>query len=554
MLSLSTRYVVCVSLAASSAVIIFSATKALPQSAQQGTGTTSVPTKPGPKGGRDVKPNISPQNYPQRNGNSAGNNVGIGASNSNLKSIPGFTPITNRFIDPVLLQQIVVERVPRNRLALGSSNEITYEQVGASSRVFPGLVGLRQVQSPTDAKVANLEETSTREFENYLKLPRQSTIQNRANLTDILREIDATTGVKSAFIYVKFRKSSNQDTLTLLLVTPYKQPISIKLDGITRSLALKEVAKLRSEITDIAKTATTSYLPPARQLYEWLIAPLEAELQAQGIKNLVFLMDSDMRCLPVAVLHDGRGFLVQRYSVALMPSVSLSNPRYADIKNTQVLAMGADRFTHQNPLPGVPIELAVITQQLWRGSSFLNEAFTLDNLKSARSQQPFQIIHLATHGEFKPGKPNNSYIQLWDTKLRLDQLRDMGWNNPQVELLVLSACRTAVGDRDAELGFAGLAIQAGVKSALGSLWYVSEEGTLPLMTEFYRHLRVAPIKAQALRLAQLAMIHKQVRILPGQLRSAGVKVSLPSTLARMGEENLSHPYYWAAFTMIGNPW
>lgn len=448
-----------------------------------------------------------------------------------LISLPAFTPITNR-----------------------SNPGITYEQLGASSRVFPGLVGLRQVQSPTDAKVANLEETSTREFENYLKLPRQSTIQNGANLTDILRQIDATTGVKSAFIYVKFRKSLNQDTLTLLLVTPYKQPISIKLDGITRSLALKEVAKLRSEITDIGKTATTSYLPPARQLYQWLISPLEAELQAQGIKNLVFLMDSEMRCLPVAALHDGHGFLIERYSLGLMPSVSLTNPRYADIKNAQVLAMGADRFTHQNPLPGVPIELAVITQQLWRGSSFLNEAFTLDNLKSARSQQPFQIIHLATHGEFKPGKPNNSYIQLWDSKLRLDQLRDMGWDSPQVELLVLSACRTAVGDRDAELGFAGLAIQAGVKSALGSLWYVSEEGTLPLMAEFYRHLRVAPIKAEALRLAQLAMIHKQVRILPGQLRSAGVKVSLPSTLARMGEENLSHPYYWAAFTMIGSPW
>jgi CHAT domain-containing protein len=216
--------------------------------------------------------------------------------------------------------------------------------------------------------------------------------------------------------------------------------------------------------------------------------------------------------------------------------------------------MGASTFASQNPLPAVPVELETITPKLWQGKSFLNEAFTLDNLKSQRASEPFGIIHLATHGEFKPGLPSNSYIQLFDTQLKLNELRQLGWNNPPVELLVLSACRTAVGDEDAELGFAGLAVQAGVKSAVASLWYVSDEGTLGLMTEFYRQLKVAPIKAQALRDAQLAMIKGQVRLSRGHLHESGEKLPLSPELAKLGDKSLEHPYYWAAFTMIGSPW
>jgi CHAT domain-containing protein len=191
---------------------------------------------------------------------------------------------------------------------------------------------------------------------------------------------------------------------------------------------------------------------------------------------------------------------------------------------------------------------------LWSGKSFLNDAFTLKNLKEARSRKPYGIVHLATHAEFKPGKPSNSYIQLWDTKLQLDQLPTLGLNKPPVELLVLSACRTALGDEEAELGFAGLALQAGVKSALGSLWYVSDEGTLGLMTQFYEQLKSSPMKSEALRLAQLAMLKGETRLQGGNLVTSGGSIPLPPELAKLGDKDLTHPYYWSAFTMIGNPW
>jgi CHAT domain-containing protein len=201
------------------------------------------------------------------------------------------------------------------------------------------------------------------------------------------------------------------------------------------------------------------------------------------------------------------------------------------------------------------LELSEIVGSLWKGKSFLNEAFTLENLKAARAKNSFGIIHLATHGEFLPGQPSDSFIQLWDSKLKLDQLRQLGWNNkPPIELLVLSACRTAVGDEQAELGFAGLAVLAGVKSALGSLWYVSDEGTLGLMTTFYEKLAQVPVKAEALRLAQLAMLKGEARVQGGKLVSGRVSIPLPPELTQLGDKDLTHPYYWSAFTMIGNPW
>jgi CHAT domain-containing protein len=237
-----------------------------------------------------------------------------------------------------------------------------------------------------------------------------------------------------------------------------------------------------------------------------------------------------------------------------MPSLSLTDTRYESIKTKQVLAMGAAQFTEQKPLPAVPVELSAITPSLWQGKSFLNESFTLENLKTQRQRQPFGIIHLATHAVFQPGAPNNSYIQLWDSKLRLNELSQLGWNNPPVDLLVLSACSTALGNEQAELGFAGLAVQAGAKSALGSLWSVSDQGTLALMTQLYQQLKRAPIKAEALRQTQLAMLKGQMRLEGGQLLSGTKSVPLPPELAKLGNQNFEHPYFWAGFTMIGSPW
>lgn len=343
----------------------------------------------------------------------------------------------------------------------------------------------------------------------------------------------------------------DNDQLELILVTADGAIVRKALPETTRAQVLKKMKRFRRDITNISRP--NAYKSSAEQFYQWLIAPLEEELQARKIDNLVYILDEGLRSLPLAALSDGEQFIVEKYSVSLMPSLSLSDTSHGSIENLQVLAMGADTFTEQSNLPAVPTELDIITQ-LKSGSAFLNEEFTLDNLQQARADSPFGIIHLATHGEFNSGKIGNSYIQLWDSKLPLDKLRELGWNNPPVELLILSACRTALGNREAELGFAGFAVQAGVKTAVGSLWTVSDEGTLGLMTTFYQRLKEAPIKAEAIRQAQLNMLQGEVYLQDGQLVTQEGKFPLPETLVKLGDTELKHPYYWSGFTMIGNPW
>ncbi len=425
-----------------------------------------------------------------------------------------------------------------------------------------------------DTVFAQLDESFTRQFAKYFGKTFNNSTVSLAQANDVLRQVEKETGTKPALIYAVFvpatinsqvastvaelrsddasQASRQTEQLELVLVTAQGKAIRKPVEGATRQQVLKIAQDFRSGVTNIRNSR--GYLRSAQQLYKWLVAPLEVDLQTQKINNLVFLMDTGLRTIPVAALHDGKGFLVERYSVALMPSLNLTDTRYRDIKNAEVLAMGAETFPDQKPLPAVPVELSTIAGQLWKGKSFLNDAFTLENLKVQRQRSPFGIVHLATHAEFLPGTPENSYIQLSNGKLRLNQLPQLGWNNPPVDLLVLSACRTAVGDEQIELGFAGLAVQAGVKSAVASLWSVSDEATLGLMTQFYEQLKIAPTKAEALRRAQLAMLKGQVRLESGKLRSDLGDMPLPSALAELPDKQLTHPYYWAAFTMVGNPW
>lgn len=291
-----------------------------------------------------------------------------------------------------------------------------------------------------------------------------------------------------------------------------------------------------------------------------MIAPIEPELKANGIETLIVSADSHLRSIPLAALHDGNQFLIEKYSLALIPSFGLTDTRYSDLRKTSLLAMGIAKTTEdQDPLPAAAVEISTLAQNLWseQGNGFLDEDSTLERLKSLTQQQRYGIIHLATHAEFQKGDRKNSYIQFWGGKLRLNQLwqftQESGWGkNPKVEMLVLSACRTALGDTRAELGFAGLAFQAGVKTAIGSLWYVSDTGALALMSEFYSQLKVAPTRSEALRQTQIAMLQGKVYVENGQLRLSNQRsFPLPNEIAVNGVK-LSHPYFWSAYTLVGN--
>ena len=159
----------------------------------------------------------------------------------------------------------------------------------------------------------------------------------------------------------------------------------------------------------------------------------------------------------------------------------------------------------------------------------LNESFTEANLKAKINSFPFPVVHLATHGEFS-SKAENTFILAWDERINAKELDSLLRGNTRtirpIELLVLSACRTAVGDKRAALGLAGVAVRAGARSTMASLWYVSDEATALLMTKFYEELAKKEVtKAEALRRAQQAVFE---------------------------DKRFSHPYFWAAFVLVGN--
>ncbi|HAX86128.1 MAG TPA: hypothetical protein DCY91_07610 [Cyanobacteria bacterium UBA11370] len=423
-----------------------------------------------------------------------------------------------------------------------------------------GSLTVSSVLNNPNQAVAELEESREKEFEKYFgkDLFAQSVSADSIRLT--LADIQQQTGDRSAVIYVNLPDNTSESNpvsaaVKLVVITPDGEPINITVPGVERVQLLQAIKDFRTNIATSYRRGNTSYLAPAQQLYQWLIAPIEPQLQAKSINTLLFAMDTGLRTLPIAALHDGKQFLVEKYSLGMVPSFGLINPTYKTLENAQALAMGATTFQDHDPLPAVSVELSVINQ-MWDGLVFLNEDFNRFNLVESRQGHRYPIVHLATHAEFNPGSVDNSYIQLWSEKLPLSEVPQLRWKEAAVELLTLSACRTAVDSGDGEMGFAGLTVATGVKSALASLWSVSDEGTFALMTEFYHELQSAKVKSEALRQAQLAMIQGQLKIEAGELQGSEIPgtVSLPPELAKMTNTNLSHPYYWSGFTMIGSPW
>ncbi|MDZ8055165.1 MAG: CHAT domain-containing protein [Aulosira sp. ZfuVER01] len=429
--------------------------------------------------------------------------------------------------------------------------------------------------APVEQAIEQFEELQAIEIGERFGTQLFGEVASTSDIAQTLKNLCQQTGQNAALLYV----ASLKDKLNLILVLPSGatqtsssnskclnsasdniQPIRKDILEAKHSNVQKVAQQFRSKITNY-RNEKNNYLVPSQQLYRWIVAPFEPTLQANKINTLIFSMDSGLRSIPIAALHDGKQFIIEKYGVALIPSFSLTDTRYAPIAKSEVLAMGVSESTEdQVPLPFAGVEVNTLATKIWSGQAqaLLNKASTIENLKSVSSKQRFGIIHLATHGQFNPGELTKSYIQLWNEKIRLNQLRtlsqELKWSaNPKVEMLVLSACTTALGNNEAELGFAGLAVQAGVKTALGSLWYVSDEGSLALMTKFYNELKATSLRSLALRQAQLAMLKGEVRIQDGKLRlSENNFVSLPPDLDVAENVTLSHPYFWSAFTVIGN--
>ena len=396
--------------------------------------------------------------------------------------------------------------------------------------------------------IDRLESKWEVDYEGYFQRDFDHQSRSVTRIAERLKEVGEQTSVNPAVIWAV----PQNDFLQLILVTPEKQFVVRKIWGANRDRLTTRIEELEAAVTNPQSTAV-EYIPPARIIYQWLLEPLEPYLEAENIDTLLLCTGEKLRSFPFAALHDGKKFIIEKYNLARIPAFSLTDTSYEPRSDRQVLAMGASEFARLPSLPGVETELNTIVPKLWSGRKIIEQDFTVENFQNAHQLGNFETVHIASHADFSAGSPENSFIQFSDRRLSLEQIADLDLELPQVNLLVLSACNTAIGNKDAEFGFAGLAIQAGVKSAIASLWSIEDAATVALMADFYQQYKSTPIKSAALKQAQIELLKNRVFIAGGKLQGLSVEVDLPLALARE-DRDFSHPYFWSGFTTIGNPW
>ncbi|HEY9612811.1 CHAT domain-containing protein, partial [Allocoleopsis sp.] len=317
------------------------------------------------------------------------------------------------------------------------------------------------------------------------------------------------------------------DRLEVILKLP-KQPLLHYKATVTQSEVEKTLQELRQELVQPVTARKAQSL--SKKVYDWLLRPAENALAQSQVKTLVFILDGALRNIPMAALHDGQQYVLQKYAIALAPGLQLLAPKSLEQTQLKTLTGGLTEARQGfSALNNVANEVEQIKAEV-PSTVLLNQAFTSASIQKEISSVPFPVVHLATHGQFS-SKSEDTFILTWDDRLNVNELdtllrsRDQRQTNA-IELLVLSACQTAKGDKRAALGLAGVAVRAGARSTIASLWSIDDESSAVLMSQFYRELaRTTVSKAEALRQAQLALLQNP---------------------------QYQHPRYWAPFVLVGN--
>jgi CHAT domain-containing protein len=391
--------------------------------------------------------------------------------------------------------------------------------------VYLGLTGmlLEQAEKITDPAA---QEAKLREARDVMELLKTAEIQDFFEdecVTEAQKKIKTIdrTPPHTAVIYpITLPKK-----LSLLLTLP---------DGlrqITVPVGSEEIRETVDRFRHRLQNRTNNrFLYESRQLYDWLIRPVESELNEYEVHTLVVAPDGALRMIPFSAMNDGTQFLVEKYAIATVPAISLTDLKPPDHSKFEILLSGlSESVQGASPLPSVPKELKDI-KEIMNGKVLLQDKeHTAANLTREFKKQPYSIIHLATHGVFG-GTPKDSFLLMYDSLLTMDLLENLisigRFRDQAVELLTLSACQTAMGNERAALGLAGVAVKAGVRSAIATLWYVDDEATSLAIREFYRQLKTPGVsKVEALRNAQKKLI---------------------------SQPRYWHPLYWAPFLLIGN--
>lgn len=377
--------------------------------------------------------------------------------------------------------------------------------------------------SASSPSQANLKQA--RQVIESLRIAELNNFFRTACLEGKLVAIDTLTQAqtKSAIVYPIIL----HDRLEMILSIP-GQPLQRYTTTISQSEVETTLDKLRQNLEKPITAPEGKQL--GKKVYDWLIQPISTELDQQKIETLVFVLDGALRNVPLSTLYDGQRYLIERYSLALSPGLQLLDPQPLQNRSLKAIAAGLTEARHGfSALANVNSELKELQTEI-TSQVLLNQTFTSSKLREQVQALPFPIVHLATHGQFS-SNADETFVLAWDKPIKVNELSQLlrdreDLQTQAIELLVLSACETAEGDQRAALGLAGVAVQAGARSTLASLWSLDDESGALFIRQFYRELAKGNVsKAEALRQAQITL-----------LRSSDFR----------------HPRYWAPYVLLGN--
>ena len=409
------------------------------------------------------------------------------------------------------LQQDLIGGNSTNKLDFQQAIEPIYRQLTALLLQDIELLSPPQKQTRLQQSLETIEALKQKELENFFRIA----------CLDVTEQNIAKIDRQAAVVYPILLP----DSIEMIVSVPDQPLIHFRtaVDAATQTTTFKTLAQYLTPV--FSKNA---HLETAQKLYDWLIRPVESNLQQQQIETLVFVLDGNLRSLPMAVLHDGDRYIIEEYDLALTPGMQLLRNQSSQVTAENVVIGGISEPRQGfAALPGVTTEIASISQTL-PAEILLNRQFTNPELQQQVSSQPISILHLATHGQFS-SNAEDTFILTWSDRINVsefDRLLNQRDSNTPIDLLVLSACQTAVGDNQAILGLAGMAVRSGAKSTVASLWSVSDRSTAELMERFYHYLQQPDTnKAKAIRQAQLSLLENS---------------------------QFQHPYYWSPFILVGN--
>jgi CHAT domain-containing protein/Tfp pilus assembly protein PilF len=460
-------------------------------------------------------------------------------------------------------------------------------ELGAQRAALLTLTTRTAAQEKQLSELETKLEAANQAFQKFLDQLAVELKQDKPNATDVttLREsqtlMDTLRELNAVAVYTIVGK----DKYRVILITPDVQK------AYEYSITEAELNKKVFAFREVLQNPNLDPVPQARELYRILIGPeLARDIGQTKIQTIMWSLDGTLRYLPVSALHDGSTYLVESYRNVVFTLASRDHLKDPVSPKWQALGVGVSRereVTDEETkksikfpaLPGVREELGGIVRQdagaatnvgVLDGRVMLDESFTADALRSSLrlrgGEQPYKVVHIASHFNFQPGDETKSFLLLGDGTLTLARLKGMSNLFSKVELLTLSACNTATGDSGREgkevEGFAVLAQRQGAEAIIATLWPVSDPSTSELMRQFYRlrEEKAGTSKAEALRQAQLRLLKGTGGIASasnsGPRSSTRVETgpSTPTAAPFKPDPNAkySHPYYWAPFILIGN--